>query len=347
MAVWLAVPVGFSGMAVAAGAVLDDASAHTGDLNVTVTCNQQTGQYDETATLTLSQVPSGETGSTMWRVGSSSFEGTPTSASGMDKGPVSSDGNVTITLGTWSLPGDTTGYGPWVYAYTKWSPDNYAKGSDGQSTTQLNGDCTGPTPTPGTATATTTCSNPSGATGTLVLTITNTADDTKADVTYDATLNNGAPKHLTLSDGASGTVTFTGIPVSVANWLVTGPDGTNSGGIIEVEACHVTPPPPPHHTVVKHPHASINCGCHAKATVRLNNNGSNVAVIYRVVGTKANGAHVVRLVRVAAHHTRVIRLTSLKHHSGVRVRALGKLLAHLTVPGRCYTPPHTLPPTGK
>ncbi len=117
------------------------ASAHTGDLRVTAVCNQQTGQQDFTAKLILSSVPSGNTGSTKWRIGTSSFDGTPSNANGMDKGPISSNGNVTITLGTWSLPGTTTGYGPWVYAYTKWSPDGYGKGSDGQLTSKLKGDC--------------------------------------------------------------------------------------------------------------------------------------------------------------------------------------------------------------
>ena len=114
---------------------------HTGDLSVTAVCNKQTGNYDFTAQLTLSRVPSGNTGSTMWRLGTSSFEGTPSSANGMERGPISSNGNTTLTLGTWSLPGTTTGNGPWVYAYTKWSPDNYGKGADGQFRDTLKGDC--------------------------------------------------------------------------------------------------------------------------------------------------------------------------------------------------------------
>jgi hypothetical protein len=114
------------------------ASAHTGDLDVVAVCNTVTGEYDFTATLTISQT--GLDGETRWRVGGSGFGGTPSSGAGMDRGPVVSDGAGMITLGTFSLPGDTTGYGPWVYAYTTWS-DRYAKGSYGQLRVKLAGDC--------------------------------------------------------------------------------------------------------------------------------------------------------------------------------------------------------------
>ena len=118
-------------------------SAHTGDLKVTAVCNTTTGNYDLTAKLTTSSVPSNVTGSSKWRVGTSTFQGTPTSDAGMDRGPVSSTGNTTVTLGSWTLPGTTTGLGPWVYAYTKWS-NGTKRGSDGQLTQKLNGDCKKP-----------------------------------------------------------------------------------------------------------------------------------------------------------------------------------------------------------
>lgn len=116
------------------------ASAHTGDIKVSAVCNTQTGNYDLTATLTTSQVPYSVTGSSKWRIGTSNFEGTPTNANGMDRGPIVSVGNTTVTLGTWSVPGTTTGLGPWVYAYTTWS-NGTKRGSDGQLTTALKGDC--------------------------------------------------------------------------------------------------------------------------------------------------------------------------------------------------------------
>jgi hypothetical protein len=127
-----------AGLAVVGAAA--PASAHTGDLKATAVCNADTGEYEVTYTLKLSSVPAGNTGTTKWRVGGSSFQGTPTSAAGMDLGPVTSTGNTTITLGTESLPGDTVGNGPWVYAYTKWSPDGFGKGSDGR-VENLKGDC--------------------------------------------------------------------------------------------------------------------------------------------------------------------------------------------------------------
>jgi hypothetical protein len=133
---------GLSALALALGMialVATPASAHTGDLNVSAVCNTTTGNYDLTATLTISQT--NESGSTLWKVGDSDFTGTPTSSSGLDRGPVSSTGAQTVTLGTFSIPGTTTGLGPWVYAFTTWSPDNYKKGSDGQLYDRLAGDC--------------------------------------------------------------------------------------------------------------------------------------------------------------------------------------------------------------
>lgn len=114
------------------------AQAHTGDMEVTAVCNTATGEYDFTVNLTISQT--GLAGSTSWKVGTSSFTGTPSSALGMNRGPVASSGAGTIRLGSFSLPGSTTGLGPWVYAYTKWS-DDYGKGSDGQLRAPLAGDC--------------------------------------------------------------------------------------------------------------------------------------------------------------------------------------------------------------
>ena len=138
-----------AGAAVAALALLGAliaptaAQAHTGDLLVSSVCNTQTGQYDLTATLKTAST--NLTGETRWRIGTASFEGTPSSASGMDRGPITTTGSQTVTLGTFSIPGTTTGYGPWVYAFTKWS-DNYKVGSDGQLTQKLKGDCAKPTP---------------------------------------------------------------------------------------------------------------------------------------------------------------------------------------------------------
>uniref|UniRef100_UPI00058C0AC7 hypothetical protein n=1 Tax=Agromyces subbeticus TaxID=293890 RepID=UPI00058C0AC7 len=115
------------------------ASAHTGDLKASAVCNTVTGEYDVTYTLKLSSVPNGKSGTTKWRVGDADFDGTPGNATGMDRGPITTTGNATITLGTEHLAGDTKGYGPWVYAYTTWGDSK--KGSDGQLTERLKGDC--------------------------------------------------------------------------------------------------------------------------------------------------------------------------------------------------------------
>lgn len=127
------------GMGLALVGVAAPASAHTGDLDVTAECNTVTGEYDVTYTLTLSNVPSGKTGTTHWRVGTTRFDRTPTNANGMDRGPITTDGNTTIELGTEQLSGDTEGYGPWVYAFTTWS--GAGKGSDGRLKQRLAGDC--------------------------------------------------------------------------------------------------------------------------------------------------------------------------------------------------------------
>lgn len=116
------------------------ASAHTGDLKASYECVN--GKYVVTYTLKTTNVPDGATGSTMWRIGTTTFQGTPSSAAGMDRGPVPSTGNQTITLGTQELPGDTT-VGPWVYAFTAWSNGN-KQGSDGR-VDRFPGDCKPPT----------------------------------------------------------------------------------------------------------------------------------------------------------------------------------------------------------
>ena len=132
------------GAGIAVVGVAAPASAHTGDLKASAVCNTETGKYDVTYTLTLSNVPSGKTGTTKWRVGTTEFDGTPKNANGMDRGPISTTGNKTITLGTEQLAGDTTNYGPWVYAYTTWN--GATKGSDGQLKQKLAGDCGDETP---------------------------------------------------------------------------------------------------------------------------------------------------------------------------------------------------------
>lgn len=102
--------------------------AHTGDLESTAVC-QDDGTYLVTYTLTLSNVPSGNTGTVWWRIGDNSFDGTPTNNSGMSQWGTK-EGNGTVTLGTKTLPGTST-QAPWAYAWTKWTPDNFSKGSDG------------------------------------------------------------------------------------------------------------------------------------------------------------------------------------------------------------------------
>ena len=125
------------GIGLAAAAVPMAASAHTGDLNATAVC-QTDGTYKVTYTLTISKTDL--TGTTNWKVGTSTFEGTPTSDAGLS-GAIASDGAGTITLGTTTVPGNSTS-APWAYAFTTWS-DEFTKGSDGGNI-ELAGTCTPP-----------------------------------------------------------------------------------------------------------------------------------------------------------------------------------------------------------
>lgn len=102
------------------------ASAHTGDLGATATC-QPDGTYLVTYTLTTAQTDL--TGTTYWKVGTVNFEVTPSSWTGLGQGPITTTGQQTITLGTTTVPGTST-KAPWAYAFTKWS-DSFTKGSDG------------------------------------------------------------------------------------------------------------------------------------------------------------------------------------------------------------------------
>ena len=120
-----------------AGMTATAASAHTGDLHASAVC-QADGTYLVTYTLDIDRA-AGKTGSTMWKVGTTTFTGgTPTSNFGLVLGPVTSTGNGTITLGTTTLPGDST-KAPWAYAFTTWS-DDFKLGSDGGDIA-LDGNC--------------------------------------------------------------------------------------------------------------------------------------------------------------------------------------------------------------
>lgn len=136
---------GLAALLVAGGigvAAAPAASAHTGDLNVSYTCDTTTGEYVGTAELTISQT--GLAGVTNWKVGTTNFEGTPSSDAGLS-GALPSTGAGKITLGQFRIPGDTKTKGPWVYAFTTWT-DGFKKGSDGQSYQNLGGDCKVPPP---------------------------------------------------------------------------------------------------------------------------------------------------------------------------------------------------------
>jgi hypothetical protein len=98
------------------------ASAHAGNISASAVCNPQTGKYDVTYTLSWSNIPGGVTAPIHTRTGTTSFQngwGFNTWNDWTNRGNTSgASGSIQWTE---SLPGTTSGNGPWVYAYTPWS----------------------------------------------------------------------------------------------------------------------------------------------------------------------------------------------------------------------------------
>lgn len=113
--------------------------AHTTDMSVAAVCDTATGNYNVTYTLKLDNVPRGQTGSTKIHFGAAQFvNGWNERSFSWNGGTKDVAGNGTVTF-TQTLPG-TTKTGPWVYAFTKWSPDGYTVKSDTRAE-GLKGDC--------------------------------------------------------------------------------------------------------------------------------------------------------------------------------------------------------------
>jgi hypothetical protein len=168
------------------------AQAHTGDLNVNAVCNTSTGNYDFTATLAIANTSLN--GSTVYKVGTPAFDHTPKQTDPSFGGTpiVSTHNPSTITLTTFSLPGTTTGKGPWIYAQTTFT-DKYFVGSDGQLLNNLKGDCTAPA-TLGTidkTVATCDTAHPGQTTQASFVV------DGGSHISYTYTLNGGAARPLT------------------------------------------------------------------------------------------------------------------------------------------------------
>lgn len=73
-------------------------------------------------------------------------------------------------------------------------------------------------------------------TGTVKVTVTNTADGTGAVATYTVTACDGTTRQVTVTDGQSGAVTFTGIPPGNCTFTVAGDDGTSTSTTVNVPA---------------------------------------------------------------------------------------------------------------
>lgn len=316
-----------AGGLVAATTVASD--AHTDDIKVTAECNTTTGEYDFAAVMTTSNVPSNVTGSTMWRIGTSSFDGTPTSASGMNKGPVSTTGNMTVTLGTWTMSGDTTGLGPWVYAYTTWSNGN-KKGSDSQLTQSLNGDCTPDDACPdlpGTQPPGSDCTPPT----------TDECSDLPGDQPPGAQCEPQSQKQeRDVEKGPNCKI-----------WATVTKHQERTRTQEYVNGAYVWPKWSAWKTVssssVSLPFgvckAKVRAHCVTKhwgeGAATLFNSGAQMSNQFRIVRSNKD-----RVVTVRASHNRTINLTGLRVGSHVTVRSDGKVLARDLVEGGCgHTPP--------
>ncbi len=127
---------------VAPFAVSDSAEAHTGDLAVTAQCLTDTGLYQLTYTLTLANVPSGQTAKVESHTGTTSFQSGWNRSSWSDWTTRATNVPSTQKTVSWTttIPGTTTGNGPWEYVNTKWSPDGFTVKSDTRAE-GLKGNC--------------------------------------------------------------------------------------------------------------------------------------------------------------------------------------------------------------
>lgn len=185
----------------------ETASAHTGDLTVAVECLPDTGMYKETFTLALANVPEGltakvesKTGTTSFQNnwGYSSFTGWATQATAV---PVS---QTTVTW-TATLPGTTTGNGPWEYAFSTWT-DGYTVKSDTRAE-GLKGDCAAKDAVASVQVGTPTCTAPSPITPTLVNATWGTTPPTS--VGPHTVPANAIPGHKFADGSTSKNVTYT------------------------------------------------------------------------------------------------------------------------------------------
>lgn len=125
------------------------ASAHQGNITAIANCNTESGQYEVTYTLSWSNVPDGVDAEIYTRTGSTTFAGSwnySTFSDWTDRGTTTgASGSIQWTE---TLPGDTVGNGPWVYAYLAWSNGYEGNRTHDTRIEGLQGDCVAPTPTP-------------------------------------------------------------------------------------------------------------------------------------------------------------------------------------------------------
>lgn len=265
------------------------ASAHTGDLKASGQC-QPDGTFLVTYTLNLTN--SNLSSQTMWRIGDTDFDGTPNSATGMDRGPIARTGPGTFVLGTETYPGDYVGPGNWVYAFTRWS-DGFTKGSDGRMD-RIEANCKKPDVKDASATLSTTPAT-CDAGETLVLGATNHA-------TWGTpTLTEGPGDYSVTATADSGHLFSNGSPTQTFTGTLAGKDTSKS--------CN---PPTPHNKRVKTRVKIIDkCNCYrdkvmffanrAHVTVKKSH-PSNRVFIFRVVGKETpSGGRYLLPSRVGGH----------------------------------------------
>lgn len=125
--------------------IASPAMAHAGNITAAAVCDTATGQYKVTYTLTWSNVPDGVTAPIFTRTGSTSFHNgwnKDTWSDWTDRGATSGkSGSINWTE---TMPGNTTGNGPWIYATTIWSNNHNGETKHDTRIEGLKGNCEKP-----------------------------------------------------------------------------------------------------------------------------------------------------------------------------------------------------------
>jgi len=169
------------------------------------------------------------------------------------------------------------------------------------------------------------CVDQGSSNGVVDVMVANTDDETDETVTYQVTLN-GRTQSVTIADGQSGSVQFTGLASGTYTVSVVGDDETSASTTVTVKECEVSP--------VYNPSGHVETGCAGNARFVMDNRESNQPVWFEVVVVEQQTSSI-NLVEVKAGDREVTRLHSLKPGTVLTLRALDVQLDREVVPGKC------------